>query len=73
MRAQVELISLKCVRAEEKWRKSVPSLLSHISLPYNVPPIHAMRFKGMVEIASQSSTKLNMLMPSKGAMEGEKT
>lgn len=70
MCAQVELISLKCVGNE---KKCVLSLLSHISLPYNVPSIHAMRFKGMVEIASQSSTKLNMLMPSKGAMEGEKT
>lgn len=49
------------------------SLLSHISLPYNVLPIHAMPFKGMVGIAPQTGTKLNMLMPSKGAMEGEKT
>lgn len=49
------------------------SLLSHISQRCNVPPIHAMPFKGMVGIASQSGTKLNMLMPSRGAMEGEKT
>ena len=58
---------------EKKWKKSVLSLLSHISLRYNVPPIHAMPFKGMVGIASQSGMKLNMLMPSKGAMEGVKT
>lgn len=74
-RRHVELISLKCVRVEKKSGKSTLtlSLLSHISLPYNVLPIHAMPFKGMVGIVPQTGTKLNMLMPSKGAMEGEKT
>lgn len=48
-------------------------LLSHISPECNVPPIHATPFKSMVGLTSQSDLKLNMLMPSKGATDGEKT